>query len=496
MNNSKLIEMLKKFDFTEIERLKSFMVSPYFIKQHSLQKFAILILEEYPHFDFDNNYERAIYETIFPDSKFQLQTIQDLMTLMVSSIHSFLHFENYSNDEIESQLRLLGELRSRDFGKEFLRIGKKLKKKLEEGKNDKEYFNHVSKYEDEMDHYFIRQKEHRGFSPYLQNKSDALDAYYFASKFKLASEILNRQNIFAAKYDISFLQEVLDYITQHINRFDTYPSILIYYKIILTMLNPDEEGNFFDLKKLLDVSKNDFSIEELKDMYGYAQNYCIKKINSGEFNYVSELFGLYRKQLDAGIIYDNGMLSQWDYKNIVTTAIRLNEFEWAEEFIVNYKNKIHPDFKEVAYTHNMAYLHYEKKEYKTVLKLLNQFNKELKDITDPSFDDTFYILDSRSLLLKIYYELDEEEPLYAVIESFKLFLRRNKNVADRLKNNYFNLIKYTKNLNIIRQKLELNNVSGSKALIELKHKINAEKSIVNLTWLQSQVEKLEREMKA
>jgi hypothetical protein len=494
MYNSKLIDVLKKFDPTEIERLKAFMVSPYFVKQQSLIQFGKLILEEYPHFQIDKVNENTIYESLFPRQKFQFKTISDLMTQMISTIHSFLHFENYLKDDIEQQLRLLSELRSRNFGKEFLRIGKKFRLQLDLGKNDQEYFNHLTKYEDEMDHYFIRQKENRGFSQYLQDKSDAFDFYYLATKLKMTCEIINRQNIFSSKYEISLLEEVLEYINQHIDTFSDMPAIFIYYKIILTLLKPEEESNFFDLRNLLDNATKLFSSVELKDMYNYAQNYCIKKINSGKFIYVSELFGLYKKQLDGGIIFEDNLLSQWDYKNIVAIALRLHEFDWTENFILRYKNYIHHDYMDVAYTHSMANLYYEKKDYTKALKMLNNFNNAIKDISDPGFDDTFYNLDSRSLLLKIYYELNDDEPLRAIIDSFKLYIKRNKKISERQMYTYINLIKYTKKLSDLRIKLELK-PQTDKTISELKHKINSEKNIANLTWLQSQVEKLEREIK-
>jgi len=179
---------------------------------------------------------------------------------------------------------------------------------------------------------------------------------------------------------------------------------------------------------------------------------------------------------------------------IVSIGLRLHEFEWTENFIQSNCDRVHHDFRQLALSFNLSSLYYEKKEYQKALKESTKFNNELKSITDPGFEDTYYNLDSRSLLLKIYFELEDEEPLNAIIDSFKLFLKRNKKVSERQRNSYLNLIKYTKKLNSYRDKYRLLTRKNPKALLSLKNEINSETNIINQAWLQAQVENLEKEM--
>ena len=50
-------------------------------------------------------------------------------------------------------------------------------------------------------------------------------------------------------------------------------------------------------------------------------------------NYYLEFLDLYKIQLEKGLLFRNGYLEEWDYKNIVTAGVRTNEFIWTEKFI-------------------------------------------------------------------------------------------------------------------------------------------------------------------
>ena len=45
------------------------------------------------------------------------------------------------------------------------------------------------------------------------------------------------------------------------------------------------------------------------------------------------------------IILDGKYLSPWSFKNIASTGIRNGAYQWTEEFIQHYKNRLAPQFK-------------------------------------------------------------------------------------------------------------------------------------------------------
>lgn len=208
-------------------------------------------------------------------------------------------------------------------------------------------------------------------------------------------------------------------------------------------------------------------------MYAYAQNYCIKRINSGNQDYLQELFGLYKTTLDRKIVFDGKYISPWTYKNIVGVALRVEEYNWVEKFIHEYKEYVSPELRENAFAFNLASFYFNK----------GKFDKALELLRNVEFTDIVYSLDSKAMLLRIYYELKEMEPLWSLLDSFQVYLRRNKLVSDSQKAIYMNLIQFVKEATRIRK--------GDKdAVNKLKDKIEKIKQVAYSQWLKKKVEEL------
>ena len=97
--------------------------------------------------------------------------------------------------------------------------------------------------------------------------------------------------------------------------------------------------------------------------------------------------------LDMDLLLEKGIMSPWNYKNITAVGLRLEEFGWVQDFLLKFKPHLAPAHRDNAYKYNLAKLHFAKKDYDKVLELLREVE----------YDDIFYSLDSRSMLLKTYY---------------------------------------------------------------------------------------------
>jgi len=495
IKESKLIETLKLLKKDEIERFGLFLASPYLVPHQKVSELGRIILSYYPDFNNEGLIDQNIYQQLFPGQKFQYATLKNYMSLTLSCLYKFFAAEKTLANDIDQNLCLIEELRKRELGKEFIRVASGLRSRLGNEKKDKHFYYMQIRFESEMDNYNISNKEFLNSSGNLQKRANALDIFFLSSKLSIICEIINRQNIFSFGYDISMLDFVLDYVEKNLDWLKDYPAVSTYYRILLTLTNPTKEENYFKLIDLLDADGYNFSREELKDMYGYAMNYCIKLLNSGRADYEGHLFQLYRKLIETGLIYDYNLISQWDYKNIIATSLRLSEIEWAEDFIHTNRERIAPVFKDVAFNFNLANLYYVKKEFANAVKTLHKFDDALKEVSDPDFDDTSYNLDSRSMFIKIYYESKEDDTLRATLETFKSYLVRNKKISERRRKIYLNLVKYTKKLSDQRQRFAYgaNKRAARANVAKLKNEINSNQNIINLSWLQARVEELEKE---
>ena len=181
---------------------------------------------------------------------------------------------------------------------------------------------------------------------------------------------MNRANIISANYHLRMLEAVLNYIRNNLEEFKNTPAITIYYRILMTLTVSEDITHYRQLIKLLDKNFHLFCHEEARQMYDFAQNYCIKKINWGTISFGKELFTLYKKLLENKIIFKGKYLSQWDFKNIATIALREEEFDWMKNFVQKYKEHVAPEFRKNAFAYNMAAYYFGIEKYREALKLM------------------------------------------------------------------------------------------------------------------------------
>ena len=483
MHNSKLIDIHKTLSAQERRKFSEYIYSPLFNKHEKLVKLIDIITEEAPLYKGNALARKNIFHRLFPKEKYKEEKVSVLMTYMVTHIEYFLAYLNYDKHKTKKQLHLLAELRERNMDDYFKRNLSVLKTTVDSYpyRNDSHYMNEYLM-ESESDIFFAK-KESRQQHDSIQKKADSLTLFYLSSNLKNWCEMMNRKNIIAAEYDLGMLNDAVKYIKDNSKKLKDIPAIMIYYRILLTLTESGKEEHYTALKEILHKNSNKFSQEEARQMYDYAQNYCIKKINGGNTSYLKELFSLYKLLLENKIIFEEQYLPQWDYKNIVSLGLRIEEYVWIEKFIHQYKEKIAPEFRENAYVYNLAYYYYSKQEYKNALKLLQEIE----------FTDVFYNIDSKSMLLKIYYELEETESFYSLIDAFKMFLKRNKLISDYQYQANWNLTRLAKKIYRIRATtFSTKKDSNKKKIEEVRTKIKESKSVANVNWLNQKLEELER----
>jgi hypothetical protein len=155
---------------------------------------------------------------------------------------------------------------------------------------------------------------------------------------------------------------------------------------------------------------------------------------------------------------------------MVVIGIRAGEQDWVLNFIEKYKEDLPALEKENAYVYNLAYYNFSRGDYRQTLTLLQQVE----------FTDLYYQLDMRAILLKCYFEMDDQEAFFYHIAAFRIFLSRNKLVSDYQRTIYRNMIKYATRL--VR-------ASGDLPKMQLlQNEINEVKQIADLNWLRKKVE--------
>lgn len=467
MLGNRLWDVVSTFDQYDRSRFRKFLQSPYFNRDEELVNFYQELWD---------NGKKVLKEpeklwlrisTDAYDAGHFRRRCSDLLDL---ALH-FLAQRHFDKDELQQNIyqRLaVQERHCTDVHKKLLRKGSRLLKR----DPYRDGLHYLKGYQLAVSRHGLEERSYaREVKVNIEQIASQLDYFYLAEKLKYYCEVLNRQRVMSFEYDFLLMDAIINHLKAH--DYSKVPAIAIYKQILLTLIDFEEAKHYFELKKLLASFAEQFSPTEAKDMYSYAQNYCIRRINRGEEAYMQEVFALYKKLLEQKIIWYSGELSPWDYKNIVVVALRVGDFDWAEDFIRSFQPQLPNDYRENAFRYNLAKLHFYRKNYGKVISLLQEV----------AYQDIFYQLDSKAMLLQTYYELDELEALDALIDSFRVYLQRKKVISDHHRRNYLSLTRFVR-------KLSRTFAYDTERLKGLQEELENTKAIANKSWLRQKLEEL------
>lgn len=467
MKNSKLSEMLSILEPREMFALRKFIHSPYFNDSPILVHFFNLVTELGV-----NVGKREFWKSLFPNQAYDDLVLRRLMSEMLAIIVQFLAVEQYRKQLVLQQVDLLKSLREKEATALYEFYYRKYnRKRFPELLNDTSYL-HAYLIESERNAWLERAGNRSGVTN-LDESVATLDKFYLFSKLKYACTHLNNRNVMGGEFQDILLEGLLRQLDS--SPYAQDPAILIYLKIYQMLTRNDEPRHYEDLRTMLSETGELFTVDEGRHLYTFAMNYCIGAINKGERKFLREIFDLYGEALARNILLENGVLSPWDFKNIVVVGLRLSEFDWVEKFIFEYKGKIAKEYRENAFTYNLAKLYFYKKEYSEVLKCLQKLE----------YEDVFYNLDAKVMLLKIYFESREIEALDSLIDSFRSFLRRNRLISESHRTNYLNLLLFVKKLSRMRY-------GDQKRLRQIRADFESTNQIADADWLREKMDEAKR----
>ncbi len=194
--------------------------------------------------------------------------------------------------------------------------------------------------------------------------------------------------------------------------------------------NPDPHG--LGLIDFLHTRSEGFAKEDLFRLYTIAQNFCIRQLNAGDIRLRETLLDLYERRSDQGLLVWRGALPHGEFKNMVTLALQMKSFDRAERFVRELSGLLAPESRENAFSYNLAKIRFERGDYAKVIE-------GLRDVV---YDDVFYAVGSRWMLLRTYYELGEYLAFDALLDSFRHFLRRAKNISAVHRKEYLNALRF------------------------------------------------------
>lgn len=473
MHASKLLQLFSTLTKKEVKGFLVYLQSDYFNKNEHFKALANYIAKHADNLESAALDRENAFKEVFHNEQFDEAKMRYLMSDLTKMLEDYLIQITFEKDEFQRKLMLSRALQERKAEKNFTQALDDLYKLNDkEGLRDSNYYFNQYLIE-ELSYNHTSEKRNRSLDSSLQEVIDNLEIAYLSKSFKYYCEMMNRSNILQVQYNLKFFNEMMKYLVK--GSFNDIPAIRIYLCIYISLKDFDNQENYRELLKLIDENSKLFSKKELRDMYVFAQNYCIKRINNGFEGALEQIFQLYKVIVDKDLIYEGNYVSQPDFKNIVTTALRLGYVDWTLEFINKYKDQLNPEFKENAWTYSMAWIEFSRKNYKEALRMLLRVE----------FNDVYYHLDSKSLLLKTYFEMNETESLLSLFDAFKIYLKRNKFISEFQRKTYQNFVNVSNKL----LKVKLGKQKLDDALIE---EINQTTPLADASWIKQKIEALSK----
>lgn len=469
MEKSNLVSILRTFDKKEVRDFRKWLQSP----AHNQREDVVNLYEYFmtgQHLTIEKFLvKERVFQSIFPKRTYNDSEMRQTMHFLFKAIEGFLAYNELFKDQVRSQTMLAKVYRQRQLPKLFKKaMDTSLKTQEKQPFRNHQYFE--NEYALQFEQYSYLSGLGRNVPYNLQEVSDANDKAYLANKLQLSCFMMAHQKVFNADYQLRFIDTLLDQLEAD-HTFLDIPAIAIYYYGYKAVTQKDDEESYKKLKEQIFRHEGIFPRQENRIILLMANNFCISQINAGKNSYFRESFELYDLGIKKEIFLENGILSRFTYSNAIITALNLNEYEWVEQFIAGHSDYLEAKHRDNYVRFYRARLHFERGEYTTAMRLFAQYE----------YDDILMSLHAKTMLLKMYYELDEFNALDSLIDSMRTYIHRKK-VMGYHKTVFKNLLRYTRKILKVRP-------NDRTAVMKLKQEIAVAEPLMERKWLLEQLDK-------
>lgn len=431
MKHSILLKNIAVLPARDRKQFQKWLASPLFNQRDDLSA-LFRHIDQYMEKSPGNLSKESVWPVLYPGIPYNEAKMNLVMSLLLRQVRDFMAWRAWQDDEPVPQLYLCKALRRVGLDQDFERAWQESMTALTASPFRDERFHQLSHqfYSERSD--FLSLGNRSVELPYEQMAEHRHTAYRLGELRLQCSAAVSRNVLrhppageTAPRMPEPRLPDV-----------PPDPGIRLYDCLLAALHDPENEAAFFEAKNLIHENWHLFREAERREQYLMALNFCIRKINSGQSRFMEQAFELYRSGLENRALFENGMLSQFTYKNATTAGIMAGQPAWVRQFLEDYKPFLHPRERHHAYIYNLAVYHFRMRDYEQAMTLLR----------DASLgEDSLTNLDARSMLVRIYYESGYIEALESLLDSFGAYLRRRTDIGYH-KANYENLIRFVRQM--------------------------------------------------
>lgn len=436
MLSNKLITLLETFSKNDLVRFKKYVGSPFFNENKDLVNLYDLLQ---PHLrkkkagvSFDINDKEKVWKSLYQKVPYKDVKMRRICSDLTKLALGFLAMKEFKKSALLESAFLLRPLNDTSLTKQYEHICR-LSNEVENNDTIDNADFYFYKYQILWNQYQFKLKKRTSFLTDFRQADHYLDCYYYLNKLKHFCGEYQIKNARSTNDPISIPSSFLENLERE--GFLEIESIKAYYYVLQLFMDAEKVEYFYELKDLL-LAANTFSINDLYDLFTYLMNYCVRKINAGNQDFFYQLFDLYKIALEKKVLLDKDRLDFQHYKNVIAISLKVKEYDWAEYFIQTYTQYLTEEKRENARNFNLANLYFSQQLYDKVIEQLGTVQ----------YKSHLYALGCKTILLKTYFELKEYQALDSLIDSFRIYIRRNKMISKEVQQQYLNLLRFTKKL--------------------------------------------------
>lgn len=473
MQNSKLFLLLRSLQPEEIHWFQKFVKSPFYNNNTLPIQLFDYIKKYYPDLDSPKLSKEATCKKLFPKDKSNIQKLRKTMHGLALLVEDFLVAMQLRKNEYQKKKLLVTELRDRNVYTLFEKGAKELIGGLEElPYRDAHFYKEVH---DLNLGYFghMETGKEKGGRLILKSVVEHLDYYYLIQRQRLDFSIKEHERLFKSKLKIGSLNQAKTLLLEE----STYKL----YKLISEMISTSwNENNYLNIESLFKSEIGSLGKNDKLEIFRILLNQLSGQVNKGKEGYHSKMLSMYKFGLEHNLVLMQGQINDTTFANIASVGIVSKEFDWVEQFIEKYKYFLPKKVVKDATYFSLSLLYFHRQE----------FEKTIDTILNHTFSNPLYILHSKAILLRTYFEqfLLDNSYYQLVLDqtyAFEKFVRRNELISASKKELYINFILFTRKI--------INDVLQNSLSITLYDTIKNTKSVMLKSWLLDKVnDKLKR----
>lgn len=469
MRERKISLWLTRLDEEEQELFLEFLTSPLHSNRPKLAELIELLLNKVVRKDNSSWTSEDFWKEFYPERNYNGNLLSRLLSEATHEFKQFIALRQFQSDPGTTQVQRLRWLRHQGWEDVIPSALKEVEQKLDRDlPRDEHYYSckfHLAAEKSEYDMGNLGKSP----GPIFQSSLDQLNLLFLTHLFRFSFYAKNHDKLHATHH--SHPSPFTPFFNSFLQSKGNTTLLILYRSFAQYQKKPDDQLEFKNFCNALFESSPNYLTEDeaktripknvMRDLFSFALNNAQGMLNANKKEWAELYKQLIEIGLEKGIILTNGKIETRTFINTAGFLSKFGYLEWANSFVLAYQHLVDENQRDMVVKFSIAVNQYYKEDFEQSSTLLLAIKQLMNSKTDVAFN-----INTRSLLCRVWFELDDFESFIFEIQSFKTFLSRNKYFSRKRMEAFYNFCKWGLKLERILSGKFSQRKTGLQALLE------------------------------